>query len=89
MEPTPLKEFRHKKGWRLNRVESELIKRKIPISWPTLIKIDNGYKSVIIKNTDGTMQRKKAKYNPSNKNLKKLAKLTGINYKNIYVHKHT
>lgn len=86
MEPTPLKKLRYKKGWRLIHVYKELIRLKTPISWPTLIKIDNGYTTA----WDGQkiMGKIKKKYTPGKKALQKLSKLTGIKSSKIYAHRH-
>lgn len=75
MDPTPLRKFRHQKGWRLVRVETELKKKKIPISWPMLVNLDRGFK---------TNNGIKEKYFPGEVIRKKLAKLMGIKPAKVY-----
>lgn len=76
LNPTPLQKLRHKKGWRLNRVEQELKKRGTPISWPTLLLIDHGFRSVITRDKEGEIIREQKKpYKPRPGYLMILAKL--------------
>lgn len=66
--PTPLKRCRHKKGWRLVRVKQELIKKGTPISYPTLLTIEHGFK--VDKETG-----QKLPYKPGRRLLADLGKL--------------
>lgn len=76
LKPTPLEKLRHKKGWRLLRVHKELAKRGTPISYPTLLKIEHGYRSEISRDSSGNISReKKVKYKPRAGYLLILAKL--------------
>lgn len=77
LKPTPLQIHRNKKGWRLVRVDQELKKKGTPISWPTLIKIDHGFRSVIIRHkiTRKKIKEKKMAYKPRAGYLMILAKL--------------
>lgn len=77
LKPTPLKIHRTKKGWRLVRVDQELKKRGTPISWPTLLKIDHGFRSEIIRDkiTKKKIKEKKVAYKPRTGYLMILAKL--------------
>lgn len=76
LKPTPLQIHRNKKGWRLNRLEQELKKRGTPISWPTLLIIDHGFRNVITrdKNRNIIKEEKKA-HKPRPGHLLILAKL--------------
>lgn len=66
IKPTPLVKLRHKKGWRLTRVHTELKKRGTTISYPTLLKIEHGYRNMIIrdKKTKEIIEEKKMPYKP-------------------------
>lgn len=75
MDPTPLRKFRHQKGWRLIQVETELKKKKIPISWPMLVNIDRGYK---------TKGKIKLSYFPGEIIRKKLSKLMNLKPNKVY-----
>lgn len=76
MNPTPLRKFRHKKGWRLVQVERELKRKKISISWPMLVNIDRGFK---------TKGKIKFSYFPGETIRKKLSKLMGIEPAKVYI----
>lgn len=75
MKPTPLRKWRHNKGWRLNCVEKELIRKKIPISWPMLVNIDRGFK---------TKGKIKFSYFPGEAIRKKLSKLMQLKPEKVY-----
>lgn len=77
LNPTPLEILRNKKGWRLNRVHQELKKRGTPISYPTLLRIEHGYRSVIVRDkiTKEILKEKKMPYKPRPGYLMILAKL--------------
>lgn len=77
LNPTPLEKLRHKKGWRLIQVKDELIKRGTPISYPTLLKIEHGYRTVVMRDkiTRKKMKEKKMPYKPRAGYLMILAKL--------------
>lgn len=77
LKPTPLQIHRNKKGWRVVRVAQELKKRGTPISWPTLLKIDHGYRSEIIRDkiTNEILKEKRIAYKPRVGYLMILAKL--------------
>ncbi len=75
LNPTPLKKCRHAKGWRLVRVKKELIKIGTPVSWPTLVMVDNGYRSV---------KGKKKAYKPNMSTLIFLGKLFKKKPKSMY-----
>lgn len=86
---TPLRRLRHQKGWRLIRVKQELIKQGTPISWPTLLKIDHGYKSAIIRDKQGKIiEEKKMPYTPHPRTLADLAKLFKVKIGKVYQHKN-
>lgn len=80
LKPTPLVKLRHKKGWRLTRVHIELKKKGTPISYPTLLRIEHGYRTVIIrdKKTKEIIEEKKMSYNPRAGYLMILAKLFDV-----------
>lgn len=80
LKPTPLVKLRHKKGWRLTRVHTELQKKGTPISYPTLLRIEHGYRTVIIrdKKTKEIIEEKKMRYNPRAGYLMILAKLFDV-----------
>lgn len=76
LNPTPLEKLRHKKGWRLIRVKKELDARGTPISYPTLLRIEHGYRTVIERDKKGNiLQEIKMPYNPRPGYLMILAKL--------------
>lgn len=77
LNPTPHQKLRHKKGWRLVNVKEQLLKRGTPISWPTLLKIDHGFRSVIIRDkiTRKKIKEVRAAYKPRPGYLMILAKL--------------
>lgn len=80
LNPTPLQKLRHKRTWRLVRVKQELLKKGTPIAWPTLLKIDHGYRSLIIrdKTTKKIISEKKVAYKPRIGYLMILAKLFNV-----------
>lgn len=84
LNPTPLEMLRHKKGWRLIRVKQELQKRGTPISWPTLLRIEHGYRTVIIRDkvTKQIIKEKKMPYKPRTGYLMILAKLFKVKNEN-------
>ncbi len=77
LKPTPLVKLRHKKGWRLTRVHTELLKRGTPISYPTLLRIEHGYRTVIVRDkiTREITKEIKMPYKPRPGYLMILAKL--------------
>lgn len=75
MEPTPLRKWRHNKGWRLVRVEKELKSKSIPISWPMLVNIDRGFK---------TKGKIKFSYFPGEAIRKKLSRLMNLKPERVY-----
>lgn len=80
MNPSPLRHLRHKKAWKLIHVYSKLQDQGTPVSWPTLEKIDHGFKSV--RDKDGNMIRKK--YTPQRRILVDIAKLFKVKPDKIY-----
>lgn len=85
LKATPLKKLRHKKGWRLIKVKQELDKRGTPISWPTLLKIEHGYKTGIIRGLNGKiLKEQKLLYRPSRRTLADIAKLFKVDIKDVY-----
>lgn len=86
LNPTPLEKLRHKKGWRLNRVETELKERGTPISYPTLLRIEHGYRTVVERDKEGNIvSEKKMPYTPRPGYLLILAKLFKVkNANEIY-----
>lgn len=85
MKPAPLRELRHKKGWRLVHVSEQLIKRGTPVSWPILINIDRGYKVLILRdNTKKIISIQIKKYNPSRHTKNDIAKLFKVKPQQIY-----
>lgn len=86
LNPTPLQKLRNRKGWRLNRVAEELKKRGTPISWPTLLMIDHGFRSVIIRDKEGQIIKEgKKPYKPRPGYLMILAKLFKVkDYSTMY-----
>lgn len=87
LKPTPLENLRHKKGWRLVQVKEELKKRGTPISYPTLLRIEHGYRIVITRDkaTGEVIKEKKMPYKPRPGYLMILAKLFKVkDEKSIY-----
>lgn len=85
LKPTPLQKLRHKKAWRLKRVHKELIKQGTPVSWPTLLKIDHGCKTVIVRGPDKKiLHEKKVAYHPYERTLSDIAKLFKVKSTQIY-----
>lgn len=84
MKPTPLRNLRHKKGWRLNLVHKKLMAQGTPVSWPTLLKIDHGFKKDIIRKNGVIVKEKKIPYNPSSRILADIAKLFKVKAKDMY-----
>lgn len=78
--PTPLQKLRHKKGWRLTRVHKELKKKGTPISYPTLLRIEHGYRTEVIRDekTNEILGEKKMPYKPRAGYLMILAKLFNV-----------
>ena len=90
LKPTPLEKLRHKKGWRLIRVKQELDKRQTPISYPTLLRIEHGYRTMIVRDDKGAIvNEKKIPYKPRHWHLIQLAKLFNVkNPQKIYENRH-
>lgn len=89
MQITPLKKLRFKIGWRLNKLHQELKRKKLYISWPTLVKIDNACRYIEIKNAQGKIiDKKKVKYNPNKKSIQKIAKLLRVKKSAVYSQKN-
>ena len=85
LNPTPLKTLRHKKGWRLSHLCAELKRKETPISWPTLVMIDNGFRAKVKRDENGKIiSRKRQKYKPSRHILAALAKFFKVKPDAIY-----
>lgn len=85
LKPTPLQKLRHKKAWRLKRVFKELIKQGTPVSWPTLLKIDHGCKTVIVRGPNREiLEEKKVAYHPYERTLSDIGKLFKVSSKKVY-----
>lgn len=85
MNPAPLKHLRHQKGWRLTEVSIKLKAQGTPISWPTLVNIDHGYRSVIVRDKAGKkIREKKAAYKPFRRTLADIAKLFKVKPEDVY-----
>lgn len=83
--PTPHQILRHKKGWRLVHVHQELLKRGTPVSYPTLLMIDKGFRPVNVRDENKKIiSRKKKKYKPSRYTLILLSKLYKVKPEEIY-----
>ena len=85
LRATPLQKLRHQKGWRLIRVQRELQKQGTPISWPTLINIDRGFKVVVIRDENKQiLEERKLPYKPGKRLLTDIADLFDVPVKKIY-----
>lgn len=85
MDPTPLQHLRHQKGWRLITVAEKLKEKNTPVSWPTLVNFDRGYRAVIIRDKKGNKVREeKRKYSPGRHTCEDIARLFKANPEEIY-----
>ncbi len=85
MNPSLLAELRHQKGWRLIQVHQKLKDRDTPVSWPTLLKIDHGYKTVVVRNRKGRVTgERKIPYKPTRGILRDIAGLFKVKVSKVY-----
>lgn len=83
--PTPLQKLRHKKAWTLSQLYLKLREAETPISFPTLILLDHGYRSKVIRDENGKISRKeKLPYTPNPRTLADIARLFNVKPSAVY-----
>lgn len=83
--PTPLQKLRHKKAWTLSELNLKLIEAKTPVSFPTLINIDRGYRSKVLRDEFGKIDRReKLPYHPNPRTLADIARLFNVKPSSVY-----